>query len=318
VIAGPVVRSSGRPVVLLLLGILSLAAADVSIAIRSAVVVAAPVATVADVADLTGDAAQVAKLGALPVQDLFGSARFLIDEARIRQAIGTSAAGTTLAISGSGYVVAPVRTWSVENLAEAARATLSSGGDEVEATMLRASGALTVPDFGPGGTLVAEPIDRTQASGEMPFRVRAVHHGRELGRALVSLSVRRYRSMAVAAMPVKAGQVLGPADLRLERREVLRHTQAAATTAEACLGRVVGRDHAEGEPLLTTALSAPFAVTAGRNVDLVWRKDGLELITTGLSLASARHGEVIQVRRTTDGQLVRAVVVGDNQAQINY
>jgi len=296
----------------------ALSAAEVTIAIRPIVLVAAPVATLADVAELGGDPAAIAKLGPLAVQDLFGSGKFLIDEGRIRSAIGKAAQGTILTISGRGTVGAPVRAFAVEDLAEAARATLVAGGDEVEAGLLRASGALVVTDLGTAATLVAEPLDRTQVAGEMPFRVRAVLGDRELGRALITLSVRRYRIVPVAVVALKTGQRIGPTDVRAERRELIRTTQNAAANPEACLGMLPARDLAAGEVLIASLLALPFAVEAGHPVTLVWRREGIELAGSATSLASARLGEIIQVRRSGDQQLVRAQVVGDDTVLLNF
>ena len=318
---GPVVWSSGRPVVLLFLAAAvaaAAAAAELTITIRPEAQVAATVATLADVAELAGDPAAVARLGALPVQDLFGSGRFLIDEGRIRAAIGMAAQGTILTISGRGTVGAPVRIFAVENLAEAARATLVAGGDDVEAGLLRTSGALVVNDLGVAAKLVAEPLDRTQVAGEMPFRVRAVLGDRELGRALITLSVRRYRIVPVAVVALKTGQRIGPTDVRAERRELIRTTQNAAATPEACLGLLPARDIAAGEVLIAALLAVPFAVEAGHPVTLVWRREGIELASSATSLASARLGDVIQVRRSGDQQLVRAQVVGDDMVLLNF
>lgn len=304
-----------RLAAVLLVGALACAAELplVRVALRPASAVAAPQARLAEVADLSGDPAGVAELGEVPVLTLFGAGVFRLDERRVRAALGRRAAPWRLEVSGVGQVSVPSRRFAADELVVAARAAIEPAGDELEIGLVRPLADLVVPDLGGGVRLVADAVDRTLVSGEIPVRVRVLLGDAELGRALVPLAVGRFRTLAVAAAPIARGQLIAAADVRSERVRVSqRHLDSLGDPAQA-IGRLATRDLREGDHLPRWSVATPPDVRAGSPVTLVWRGDGIELTASGESMTTARLGERIHVRRA-DGQVVKAQVIGEGVA----
>lgn len=293
----------------------ALPAAEVRVAIRPQALVAAPQARLADVAELSGDPQGVAALADLPVVGISGLAAVRIDERRVRAAVARHAREWELVVAGVGRVAAEPRRLSAEELVAAARAALPADGDRIEAMVARCPSELVVPDLGPGLELRGDLLDRGQAAGEVAIRVRAMRGDSEHGRALVVLSVRRWRRLVVAAAPIPRGQVVQAADVRQEEVAVeRRHADALADPAVA-VGQLTTRDLVEGEVLMRWNLAPRPAVAAGRPVILLWRRGGIELSVAGEAMASGRIGDRIHVRRP-DGQTVQARILTEGVAAI--
>lgn len=304
-----------RLAMLLLVGALAGAAEPplVRVALRPVSAVAAPQARLLDVAELSGDPAGVAELGEVPVLTLFGAGVFRLDERRLRAALGRRVAAWRLEVSGVGQVSVPPRRIAADELMDVARAAIDPAGDELEIRLARPLAELVVPDLGAGVRLVADAVDRTLVSGEVPVRVRAMLGDAELGRALVPLAVGRFRTLAVAAAPIARGQLIAVSDVRSERVRVdQRHLDSLGDPALA-IGRLATRDLREGDHLPRWSVAIPPDVRSGSPVTLVWRGDGIELTASGQSMTTARIGERIHVRRA-DGQLVKAQVIGEGVA----
>ncbi len=290
-------------------------AADVVAVLRPQVELAAERALLAQVADLSGDAELIAGIGAIAVQDLPGLAPRRLDAAAVRAALGPI--GARVAVRGECRLARRARTIPAAELAAAATrcATAAAGTDEVAITIARPAGDLVVPDDGAPADLVAEPLDNAVA-GIIPFRVRAGRGNREWARALVTLEIRRWRTVLVAARDLPRGARLGAGDFVPGRIEVSRGSEALTDPVEAA-GRSLRGPLAAGAALLRSQLTARADVHGGQTIELVYRTAGVELRAGGTALADGQTGDHIQVRRGTDGKSLVGTVLGPGQVQIN-
>lgn len=307
------------PVALLL--VCGLGAVEVvRVDLRSETELAAPRALLRDVAVLGGSATVAALVGSAPVQELFGLGSFRIDAATVRRTVRRVAPGVEVEVRGEGRVRARPRSYAPGELAAAARGAVQAGdqGELVECTVVRHPQPITVPDLGSEPMLLAERLDPTQESGEMPVRVRILRGDTELGRVLVGLSVRRWRDHLVLAAPVPRGRQLEVADLLVQRVEVTPRLRGGLTRPEEALGQLAARDLAEGLVLTRDCLQPKPEVEAGRTVTLLWRRDAIELAAPGTALGSGRSGDLIQVRRATDHQVVRAQILDEGRVLVNF
>ncbi len=289
--------------------------AEVVAILKPQVELAAERALLAQVADLSGDAELIAQLGAIAVQDLPGLAPRRLNAAAVRAALGPIAG--RLDIRGECRLSRRARTITAAELAAAAVrcATAAAGTDEVAITIAKNAGDLVVPDDGTPADLTADPLDNA-LSGTIPYRVRAGRGSREWARALVTLDIRRWRTVLVSARDLPRGAKLGVGDLVPGRIEVRRGGDALTDPAEAA-GRALRGPLATGAVLLRNQLTARADVHGGEPVELVYRSAGIELSAGGTALADGQTGDRIQVRRGTDGKSLTGTVLGPGQVQIN-
>ncbi|MFC0250574.1 flagellar basal body P-ring formation chaperone FlgA [Massilia consociata] len=115
--------------------------------------------------------------------------------------------------------------------------------------------------------------------------------------------------VAVTAAPIGPNQVLGDADVTLERRDVTLISDAIGVPEDA-VGRSSRRSLRAGEVLRSGQLAAPILVKRGDQVLMVARTDGIEVSMAGEALDAGAQGAVVRVRNVASGQVVRMRVAG--------
>ena len=303
-----------RHVLLILLAVGPLFAGEVSVVLRPVVSVANDRATLAEVAELSGDAAMIAVIRDLSVVELPDLKERKLEVNEIRQAIGHGI-GPSLLVSGTTRVSRRGRTITEAEIVQAATAAVLAEGDELVVTTLRSSGALVIPDGGSAVTMIAQPLDQSR-TGDIPFRVRLMRGEVEVARALVSLRVVRHRQMMVAARVLRRGERLGAGDFRTERMAVNR-AGTSALSQDEIIGHEARMDLAEGIPLTAAVIMLPPNVRAGHGIMLLVNTEKFQLTAKGQALNDGHVGEIINVRRETDGRTVRGKIVADGQVLLD-
>lgn len=283
--------------------------------LRPVVSVANERATLGEVAELSGDAAMIDVIRDLSVVELPDLRERKLEAPDIRQAIGHGV-GTSLLVSGATRVTRRGRTITDAEIVQAATAAVLAEGDELVVSTLRSSGALIIPDGGSAVTMIAQPLDQSR-TGDIPFRVRLMRGEVELARALVSLRVVRHRQMLVAARMLRRGERLGVGDIRTERVAVNR-AGTTALTQDHIIGHEARMDLAEGIPLTAAVIMLPPNVRAGQGIMMQVNTERFQLTAKGQALNDGHIGEVIYVRRETDGRTVRGKIIADGQVLLDH
>lgn len=283
--------------------------------LRPVVSVANERATLGEVAELSGDTAMIAVIRDLSVVELPDLRERKLEAPDIRQAIGHGV-GASLLVSGATRVTRRGRTITDAEIVQAATAAVLAEGDELVVSTLRSSGALIIPDGGSAVTMIAQPLDQSR-TGDIPFRVRLMRGEVELARALVSLRVVRHRQMLVAARMLRRGERLGVGDIRTERVAVNR-AGTTALTQDHIIGHEARMDLAEGIPLTAAVIMLPPNVRAGQGIMMQVNTERFQLTAKGQALNDGHIGEVIYVRRETDGRTVRGKIIADGQVLLDH
>lgn len=124
--------------------------------------------------------------------------------------------------------------------------------------------------------------------------------------AYVPAEVRVRGIYLVTAVPLVAGQVLGPNDLRRETGELSAQATDVLTDPSQAVGYAARVSLAAGKPLAASQLRLPPAVIQGQPVKVISRGPGFQVANDGTALSTASDGQGAQVRLST-GQVVRGV-----------
>ena len=122
-----------------------------------------------------------------------------------------------------------------------------------------------------------------------------------LARASISAKV------AVTSVPVNANTPLQAGDVALERRDVTMVTDSLASLP-AVVGQSSRRSLRAGEVLRESQLASPVLVRRGSAVNIVARKEQVQVSTAGVAMDPGAQGEIIRVRNAASGTVIRAVV----------
>jgi flagella basal body P-ring formation protein FlgA len=294
-------------------------AEELRITLRENAEVAAPQAVLADVAEVRGDFAVVNALSSVVVQQLPDLAVYDIDDQAIRRALAKIIDVRNLDIPGKCRLQREAQTFAEDDIVGAARQqVLATIAGDVEVTVARKPVPILVPaDEEAETTLKAEPLTNS-ISGEMPYRIRVMRNDRELGRGLVVLTVRTFRTVAVAARTMRSGTLLGLGDVRLDRVDINAASATAVTKLEDVVGMTLINHVKEGEPLTGRLINQAPAVLGGKPVTLVYERDNFFLTAPGTALSNGAIGDVINVRRESDGRNVQAKVMEEGRLLVNF
>ncbi len=305
------------PVLALLACSAVLAAADLRIALREEVVLAAPVATLGDVAQLEGPTALVERFAAIEVQPLLDLAPVSITPGLVRASLARHLDGITLALSGRCTLTRKARRFTREELLACVRTDLAAriGQRGRRLRPVRVTGTLEVAaDAERPAVLEAEALT-SDLWGEVPYRVRAMRDAEELGRALVVFAVAVYQEVPVASRDLPVGHRIGLEDLEMQRRELDRRSGGAPVALRDLVGRICRRRVARGQIVERDRTRAPNAVHGGRGVTVIYRRKGFELRATGTALSDAGVDETVRVRQP-NGHVVVGRVAGAGRVVI--
>lgn len=124
----------------------------------------------------------------------------------------------------------------------------------------------------------------------------------------VVVKARVSAQVLVMADEVPAGQPIAAEQLRLERRDVSATPDAISDT-EAVVGRTGRSALRTGQMLARRLLLAPVLVQRGQGVGIQAGHAGIVVTAPGEALEAGREGEVIRVRNTRSGKVIRARVI---------
>jgi flagella basal body P-ring formation protein FlgA len=123
---------------------------------------------------------------------------------------------------------------------------------------------------------------------------------------MVPVTVRAWGMALVAAAPLAAGSVPGPADVREEEIEISREPGTVLRDASALQGRALVRPLLAGQAFRADALRAVQVVSAGDPVRLRMAGAGFAVTASGQALAGAAEGQPLRVR-TEFGKVLTGV-----------
>lgn len=208
----------------------------------------------------------------------------------------------------------PVKSVPSSDLEAAAIALLQHELPESTITPVAVSAPIPLPEAA-APTLIAEALTRSRA-GRVPVRIRAMIGEREVGRGLVTVQIRAFRPVLIAAMPIPRGSAVGLHQVRTERMEILPGQPEALNDPAQIAGMVAQRDLPAGAILTVAAVAVPPAIRPGP-VTLIFAREDIQLTASAEATAIGRLGDLVTVRRG-DGQSIRGKVVGPGQVLVNY
>lgn len=135
----------------------------------------------------------------------------------------------------------------------------------------------------------------------------------------LSVTVRPWARVPVAARGLVRGETLMPDDVRVEERALLELRGAKPSLGCMNAGATKLRARSEihaGDILTMTAVEEAPLVASGDRVTILLRSGGIRLSATGVARRSGRSGEVIPVENLDSRRKVLASVVDDRTVEV--
>ena len=125
------------------------------------------------------------------------------------------------------------------------------------------------------------------------------------------------RSLPVPTDTIYPGEVI-TAD-RLTERQFQTTAQSAtgvATSSDEVIGRETRRRLLPGKPITLGGLGVPLAVKRGMPAIAFYREEGFSISTPVIALSDGVEGDVIDVRATETGAVIKVQVLADGELAV--
>lgn len=121
----------------------------------------------------------------------------------------------------------------------------------------------------------------------------------------------------VTARPIRAGQVVSPADLERRTGDLAGEAPNTLTDMTQAVGHNARYTIATGNPLRADMLRLPQTVRQGQNVKVVGTGSGFTVTNEGRALNAASAGEPVRVR-LGNGQVVSGKARTDGTVELDF
>jgi flagella basal body P-ring formation protein FlgA len=206
-------------------------------------------------------------------------------------------------------------------------ALLTAVRDHLLATRPDEAGRLSIQPAGatPGAVTVPagqlELMVRTRPGAELlgatSATVEAWVDGTMVRSISVPVRVSQQAEVLVAARAIGRAAVIGPEEVRVERRE-LTTGQEPLRDLGALLGRQAVRNIVAGEPILASLVEQPPLVRRGDMVVLTAEARGIRAVTQGEAKEDGKAGQVIRVRNLTSNREVYGQVDAERSVRVAF
>jgi flagella basal body P-ring formation protein FlgA len=193
---------------------------------------------------------------------------------------------------------------------------------------LRAAGApddadVEVPAFAPPIVPVGAAVEPgvsglsyDAGSGQFTALVTVATDGTAPAQSRIAGRVVAMQELPVPAHDIGAGDVIGPADLRVARVHAGSWAGELVRSAGQAVGFAPRRPLAKGQPVTLADLERPAMVRKGASVRMALTMPGLALSAEGIATASAALGERVRVLNPASKMLVETEVTGPGTATV--
>ncbi len=132
----------------------------------------------------------------------------------------------------------------------------------------------------------------------------------------IPVRIERYLSVVVLDRPVERQQMIGPADLRLERQAVSSLTSGYFSDLESVIGLRTRRRLAAGQVLIPAHVEQPPLIKRGQEITIYAVKPGLTVQMKGIALEDGRLGQRIRIRNSSSKRIVEGYVESADTVRI--
>lgn len=134
-------------------------------------------------------------------------------------------------------------------------------------------------------------------------------------RVSIPVDVRVHAIVPVTIRPLRAGEIVTPADIEEKEIEVSAFAPGLLATIEPVAGRVLTRGMPAGQPLRADQFRAPQAIAAGEPVRVTLVGRGFEVSMEGKALQAGAVGDAIRVQLAT-GKTVGGRLKGSREIEV--
>lgn len=134
--------------------------------------------------------------------------------------------------------------------------------------------------------------------------------GKKPWKIYVTVNIATVEPVVVSTRPISRGQLIGMADLRVEKRDTGKLHKAYFTDTSSLIGLRAKRNVAAGRILEAGLLARRQLVKRGAAVEIIASQGPLQVRMKGKALANGSQGDRIRIRNLSSGRAITGEVIG--------
>ncbi|OGS36342.1 MAG: flagella basal body P-ring formation protein FlgA [Elusimicrobia bacterium RIFOXYB2_FULL_49_7] len=187
--------------------------------------------------------------------------------------------------------------------------------DKVHLTFSSLPEKITIPDEEYSMSLT--PRDDCDWKGNEILDMVVLSGEREISRIPISVRMKVYEVVCVAARKIKRGNSVTDEDIRFEEREITELRDTPFLNGEGLIGRMATRTISEGAVLSDKMIDTPPIVKKGEHVRILSRENNALVALDGIANRDGKLGEKIRVKKLMDLKLIWVYVCGEGLVSLN-
>jgi flagella basal body P-ring formation protein FlgA len=153
--------------------------------------------------------------------------------------------------------------------------------------------------------------------GVQTFLIAVDVAGKEETQLWVRSDIKIYDNVVVSTRPLAQKEMIAPADVRLDWREIGGGAPRPYTRIEEVLGKQISRSTAANEVLTVAQAEPPQVMRYGSAIVLVYESAHLRVETSGEALQAGKVGETIKVKNPASGKLLQGTIVDGKTVRVS-
>ena len=153
--------------------------------------------------------------------------------------------------------------------------------------------------------------------GVQTFLIAVDVAGKEETQLWVRSDIKIYDNVVVSTRPLAQKEMIAPADVRLDWREIGGAAPRPYTRIEEVVGKQVSRSTAANEVLTVAQAEPPQVMRHGSAIVLVYENAHLRVETSGEALQAGKVGETIKVKNPASGKLLQGTIVDAKTVRVS-
>jgi len=141
-------------------------------------------------------------------------------------------------------------------------------------------------------------------------------NGQFVTKITIPCAVKRYDQVAVAAVPITAGEILTLDKLRLERMDTGKLGTGYFTEMKKVIGLMTRRALTPGMVVMDAMVNKPILIKRGSLVTLVARIGSMEITTKGQAMQDGIEGQRIRIKNVNSSKVISGKVLDENTVQV--
>ena len=113
------------------------------------------------------------------------------------------------------------------------------------------------------------------------------------------------------------GDIISKNDIEYINIQNNASLQSVVQSSEILIGKEVTRLITPGRPVPTDNIAAPTVVKRNQEVQIIFKKGGLELISKGKALSNAAIGDTVKITRKDAARTLEGIAVSEGVVEIN-